>query len=296
MADTNDGNNEVHERNRAWKLEWDSHMESARIAEENGDEASRKRHMRHAERVKDNFFRANSGLAYAAARKHLSKQSQSNWEDYIQEAVVAMLKAFPDWDPDRGTFATFSRMYAEGLVRRAVASYERPGITYGDHTATPAARAAEAKLRESLGRSPTFEEIAEEAGISVGVARRALSVRPVSLDAPVGDSEGGTRMDLVADDAGDDGSDNPIGDAYEMREEDSQWLQAISEMEPQLAAVMIRRFGLDGAPDQAHAEIGELLDISREAARRAEISAIEKLRDDWGIEIALPAEEVSVEN
>ena len=295
MAETNDGNNEIHERNRAWKLEWDSHMESAREAEETGDKFSNKRHLRQAERIKENFFRANSGLAYAAARKHLSRQAQSNWEDYIQEAVVAMLKAFPNWDPDRGTFATFSRMYAEGLVRRAVASYERPGITYGDHTATPAARIAEAKLRETLGRGPTFEEIAEEAGISVGVARRALSVRPVSLDAPVGDSDGGTRMDLVADDAGEDGSGNTIGEAYEMREEDNQWLQAIAGMEPQLAAVMIRRFGLDGASDQAHAEIGELLDISREAARRAEISAIEHLRSDWGIEIEL-SEEISAEN
>jgi DNA-directed RNA polymerase sigma subunit (sigma70/sigma32) len=80
-----------------------------------------------------------------------------------------------------------------------------------------------------------------------------------------------------------------------MREEDNQWLQAIAGMEPQLAAVMIRRFGLDGASDQAHAEIGELLDISREAARRAEISAIEQLRSDWGIEIEL-SEEISAEN
>lgn len=268
-------NSAIHERNRNWKAEWDKAVLAAEKARGAGDEKAARRFKKEADRILEVFFKANSGLAYAAARKHLSKHSASNHEDYLQEARLAMVRAFPDWDPDRGTFATFSRIYAEGLVNRAVASYERPGITYGDHTATPHARSAEIRLRERLGRGPTYEEIAEEAGLSIGVTRRALAPRVSSLDTPIGDGEN-SRMDLTQD-AEDELADNPVGESYEIRLEDERWQRILSELDAQQLAVVVRRFGFDGAPDQVHAEIGELIDISREAARRAEIDARETI-------------------
>jgi RNA polymerase primary sigma factor len=54
-----------------------------------------------------------------------------------------------------------------------------------------------------------------------------------------------------------------------------QWLGQLSEQERQ---VLEMRFGLEGHDRHTLAEIGRLLDVSRERVRQVELKALRKLR------------------
>jgi len=54
-----------------------------------------------------------------------------------------------------------------------------------------------------------------------------------------------------------------------------QWLAQLSEQERQ---VLEMRFGLEGHDRHTLAEIGRLLDVSRERVRQVELKALRKLR------------------
>jgi RNA polymerase sigma factor (sigma-70 family) len=260
----------VHERNAAWKHDWDLLRAQADEAEASEERVTVRRCRREMERIQAEFFKANSGLAYSAARVYLTRAANGNHDDYIQAANIGLLKAWPLWDPKQGTFATFSRRYAEGEENRAVRADEHAHISYGDHTAAPHVRAAEDRLRTELGRTPTDKEVAERAKVSVGIVSRVRMQRPVSLDAPMGSDSDGTRQSTVADKA----ATIPGGVVVDLgtlsEEEEREVLTALAELPALQVAVAARRYGLDGAPAQTLSEIGESLDSSRETMRRVD--------------------------
>jgi RNA polymerase primary sigma factor len=67
------------------------------------------------------------------------------------------------------------------------------------------------KLLQALGREPTIEETAKEAGISIEETRRVLKIsrHPISLDRPVGESEDSYFGDFIED----DGVESPVSAA-----------------------------------------------------------------------------------
>lgn len=268
----------VHERNAEWKTEWDrlrTELDEAITAEENG----RARRCRRAmDRIQDEFFRANSGLAYDAARPFLTQASRTNHDDYIQAARMGLLKAWPMWDPKKGTFGTFSRPYAEGEVNRTVRAYEHAHISYSDHTAAPKVRIAEEALKAKLDRTPTAAEVAEKAGVTLGIVERVRAQRPVSLDAPLGSDGEDTRAGIVADKA----AKIPGAAGIELggldEEQEAEVLSALRDLPANQAAVCALYYGLAGTVPQTYAEIAETIGGSRESIRSAADAATEALK------------------
>lgn len=268
----------VHERNAEWKTEWDrlrTELDEALKA----DETVRARRCRRAmDRIQEEFFRANAGLAYDAARPFLTQASRTNHDDYIQAARMGLLKAWPMWDPKKGTFGTFSRPYAEGEVNRTVRAYEHAHISYSDHTAAPRVRSAEEALKAQLDRTPTAAEVAEKAGVSRGIVERVRSQRPISLDAPLGSDGDDDRTSIVADKAakipGSAGVE--LGDLDDAQEE--EMLKALRDLPANQAAVCALYFGLAGTVPQTYAEIAETIGGSRESIRSAADAATEALK------------------
>jgi RNA polymerase sigma-B factor len=111
-------------------------------------------------------------------------------DDLVQVALVGVLKAVERFDPEFGTqFSTFAvptvvgelrrhfrdRTWAIHVPRRAKELYQRVGSVADD-------------LHQTLGRSPSVPELAQQAGITVEEALEALDVgacyRGVPLDPP----------------------------------------------------------------------------------------------------------------
>jgi RNA polymerase sigma-B factor len=131
------------------------------------------------------------------------------FDDLVQVGNIGLIGAIDRFEPSRGLkFTTFALPTIAGEIRRyyrdkvAAVKVPRPmrELSY------KVTRAAD-QLTSRFGRDPSEEEIAEHLSIHVGAVRNAirvaLTMRVESLDAEIGDSEGGmSRLDVV-------GSDDP---------------------------------------------------------------------------------------
>ena len=106
-----------------------------------------------------------------------------------------------------------------------------------------------------------------------GLLRQSLTTS--SLDAPISGDEGRSFLgDLIADNR----QEEPL-DAVERRmhhEQLGRWLTYLTAQERQ---VLELRFGLSGEQRHTLAEIGRLMDVSRERVRQVELKALRKLRN-----------------
>ena len=120
------------------------------------------------------------------------------------------------------------------------------------------------QLVQEYGREPTPEEIAEEIHLPVERVRSVLKMaqQPISLQAPVGDSD-----------------DTSFGDFIEdfsfLKEKIKDVLDTLTDRERE---VIEQRFGLrDGSPRTLE-EVGRQFSVTRERIRQIEAKALRKLR------------------
>jgi DNA-directed RNA polymerase sigma subunit (sigma70/sigma32) len=230
---------------------------------------------RKLDRVKDNFAKSNWGLSISFAREFFphGDANHANSDDYVGAALMGMWEAFTRWDPSKGSFSHWSRMFIEGHTKRAVQALEAPEGSYGDFTARPKVRAAKARLETELGRTPTDTEIAAACGETPELVGRALAARPVSLDTPVGEDEG-TLGDIVVGGIGLDFHRNKDPFAAMFDDLDAPGGQGALTVIKQAALtptelwVIARHHGLDGASPESLLRIGEVIEKGRQTVQR----------------------------
>ena len=95
------------------------------------------------------------------------------------------------------------------------------------------------------------------------------------MDAPVNGDDGRSFLgDLIADPSHDDPLDRVEQETN--KEQLDKWLSHLSEQEQNVIRL---RNGLEGNERHTLAEIGRLLEVSRERVRQVELKAIRKLRN-----------------
>jgi RNA polymerase primary sigma factor len=132
------------------------------------------------------------------------------------------------------------------------------------------------KLSEQLGREPTDEELAIELQIPTSrVAHlKSVSVRPASLDAPIGESgDSGTFGEIV----GDDNAVSPY-EGLRDRDQNSDLNEMVNSLEKREAEIIKLRFGLDGRDELTLEEVGKRFNVTRERIRQLEYLALSKMR------------------
>ena len=131
-------------------------------------------------------------------------------------------------------------------------------------------------LSEELGREPTDEELAMELQIPTSkVAHlKSVSVRPTSLDAPIGEEgDSATFGDIV----GDENMVNPL-DALKERSQNSDLRAMLDSLEPREAEIIRLRFGFDGYDEMTLEEVGKKFKVTRERIRQLQNIALSKIR------------------
>jgi RNA polymerase sigma-B factor len=144
-------------------------------------------------------------LAFRLARQR--SRNREHQDDLVQAASLALIKAVDRFDPARGNeFTTFAWATIQGELKRHYRDRTwlvRPPRSLQERFLAVSTVIDELTAEE--GRSPTYPEVAERAGITVEEVVEAVEVRqaylPGSLDAPVGpDAE--PAAELAADDNG----------------------------------------------------------------------------------------------
>ena len=132
------------------------------------------------------------------------------------------------------------------------------------------------KLSEQLGREPSDEELAIELQIPTSkVAHlKSVSVRPASLDAPIGeDGDSGSFGEIV----GDENAISPY-EGLRDRDQNSDLNEMVNSLEKREAEIIKLRFGLDGRDELTLEEVGKRFNVTRERIRQLEYLALSKMR------------------
>ena len=227
--------------------------------------------------ARDRMVRANLRLVVNIARGYTGKGLPL--QDLIEEGNLGLLRAVEGFDPTMNTrFSTYASYWIKQSIKRAL-------INSGKTIRVPAYmvellskwRRAAARLSETLGRTPSHEEIARMLGLArkkLPIIKKAIHVHqsPPQTEQP----EGGWSLgDIVRD-------ENTRCPAQILLDEDTMrhMMRRVEQLDSRAATIIRLRFGLGGGEPMTLKEIGAVLGLTRERVRQIESETLANLAAD----------------
>lgn len=236
----------------------------------------------------------------AAAREHMIKANlrlvvkiARDYEglglpllDLINEGNIGLMKGVERFNPAKGAkLSTYASWWIKQSIKRALANQSKT-IRLPVHVVDTVAqiRRAEVKLRETLDREPTDEEVAAEVDLDPRRLRqyREAAKAPISLEAPLGSEDDSER---VAEVVADTNAAAPFDRV--LKENDRALLKEVfATLSPRERTILAMRYGLEDDTPRTLEEIGGEFGVTRERIRQIQNEALQKLRSkvrkkDW---------------
>src|SRR5271154_6309598 len=197
--------------------------------------------------------------------------------DLINEGNIGLMKSVERFDPRKGAkLSTYASLWIKQAIRRALSNQSKtirlPVHVFDKMTHI---RRAEVKLRETLDREPTDEEVADNLGLNTRRIRqyREASRAPVSLDSPISTDDSTSISEHVADAHAAAPFDEIV------KHNDGELVQAVlATLDARESRILAMRFGLDNGRPKTLEDVGKRLGVTRERIRQIQEQALQKMR------------------
>jgi RNA polymerase primary sigma factor len=225
--------------------------------------------------AREQMIKANLRLVVKIAREYESLGLPLL--DLISEGNIGLMKAVERFQPAKGAkFSTYASWWIKQSIKQALANQSKT-IRLPVYVAQEVRhiRRAEMRLRETLNREATDQEIADELELTPRQVRkyREASRAPISLDSPMGIDDSTLISEVVAD-------DHAVAPFDELaKDSDIDLLNdVLASMKPRARQILTMRFGLDDGISMTLEQIAEQVKITRERVRQIQEKALEELR------------------
>ena len=163
-------------------------------------------------------------------------QRGENLDDLFQVGCIGLIKAIDNFDPAQEVrFSTYGVPMIIGEIRRFLRDNNALRVSRSLRDTAYRAMQSREQLEKKLGREPTVEEIARQAGMSRQEVAAALEsvVEPISLEEPVY-TDGGDAMYVIDQVRDPDGEDSWISGL--------QFRQTVAGLTPREKKIMELRY------------------------------------------------------
>lgn len=216
--------------------------------------------------ARETLIQGNLRLVLSVIQRFASRGE--NADDLFQVGCVGLIKAIDNFDVSQNVrFSTYGVPMIIGEIRRFLRDNNALRVSRSLRDTAYRAMQARETLEKQLGREPTMDEIAGEAGLSRREVTAALEsvVEPVSLEEPVY-TDGGDAMYLIDQVRDPDGEDSWISGL--------QFRQTVAGLTPREKRIMELRY-LRG---KTQMEVAQEIGISQAQVSRLEKGALNQFR------------------
>ena len=223
----------------------------------------------------EHLITANSRLVISVARKYLGRGVP--FLDLIQEGNIGLMRAAKKYEYRRGfKFSTYATWWIRQAVTRAIADQGRT-IRMPVHMGDQVSKVFRTQhhLKQSLGRDPEIQEIAEALEITPEKVEHLFQIshHPLSLEMPTNFEDDSVLGDFIED------IQSP--EPPQMAEEKllhRDLFAALEALPAREVRILQLRYGLLGGRRHTLQEVGDKMGVSRERVRQIETQALRRLR------------------